>query len=749
MNRVRASLQGSLLVLALLASACAGSRAPGGSQAGTVPIVASFIASPSDLPAGGGLVTLSWAVSGADQVVIAPNVGPVGGSSTQVRVTGTTFFSLTARNQAGIATKSTIVTVAPDSRAPVVLSFAAVHSNLPTGGGRTTLTWRVLHADQVVIDHGVGAVSGDSVGVDVDATTVYTLTATNASGSSSATTAVVVGQNPSESPNRLRYVHMVSPTRGESFVAPASLRLVAAAFDGTSAAANRSATKVQFFVDDTIVLEVTGTSAEFWVFKGFVGGIPSGVHRVWARALCTSPDEVYDSEPTIIEVSEPPAYDRTVNLTADVVLSGGQGYELVGSMERRVRLNGNGHRIVTNGPTSGNVVLRFVDVFDLGDRMQTGSPGLDIETRGTVVIEDSNFDSSNGLHVRSLDSSAASIRRNLFRSNMRMPLAQQPEPFYSISPSFPLAVFDGGSSGDKVFAGNNVGASWVHFQNTRNWVIGGAADEDSNILIGPRVGIWVQGSSDVQVRRNFSHHVYYGGWSQGCNFELQNSPAIVVEHNVVYGSSWPVRGLAGEFRYNLVLEAGHQWMWASASGGYVHHNVFLGGEADGGGIWVAYDAQNVRILNNTLDALKSQKAISLVKIDSGSVLLSSNVFMNQVNAPTVAIGTGTHAADYNLFFNPQATNYSDGRQPAHDVGGGAQVDPLLADPATKVFDLDEASVWKRNVRVREVLGVYRARYAPKAGSPAIDSGDPAGGTDNDVGAVGAGEPNASDQFGRL
>ena len=34
--------------------------------------------------------------------------------------------------------------------------------------------------------------------------------------------------------------------------------------------------------------------------------------------------------------------------------------------------------------------------------------------------------------------------------------------------------------------------------------------------------------STAQVRRNYSHHVYYGGWSQGANFELQGSPMITV-----------------------------------------------------------------------------------------------------------------------------------------------------------------------------------------------------------------------------
>jgi hypothetical protein len=34
-----------------------------------------------------------------------------------------------------------------------------------------------------------------------------------------------------------------------------------------------NASKAQFFVDDTMVLEVLGSNAEYWIFKGFVSGI--------------------------------------------------------------------------------------------------------------------------------------------------------------------------------------------------------------------------------------------------------------------------------------------------------------------------------------------------------------------------------------------------------------------------------------------------------------------------------------------
>ncbi len=79
--------------------------------------------------------------------------------------------------------------------APVILSFSASPASL-AAAGQATLSWQVTGATSLSIDHGVGDVTGASTAVSVTATTIYTLTATNAMGSGHATTAVVVGQNP-------------------------------------------------------------------------------------------------------------------------------------------------------------------------------------------------------------------------------------------------------------------------------------------------------------------------------------------------------------------------------------------------------------------------------------------------------------------------------------------------------------------------------------------------------------------------
>ncbi|HWK82920.1 MAG TPA: DUF1565 domain-containing protein, partial [Caldimonas sp.] len=77
------------------------------------PTIASFTATPSSLPPGGGSVTLAWSTSGAATLAIDNGVGGVtGDGSVVVNVATTTPFTLTATNAGGTATKGATVTVA-------------------------------------------------------------------------------------------------------------------------------------------------------------------------------------------------------------------------------------------------------------------------------------------------------------------------------------------------------------------------------------------------------------------------------------------------------------------------------------------------------------------------------------------------------------------------------------------------------------------------------------------------------------
>jgi hypothetical protein len=537
---------------------------------------------------------------------------------------------------------------------------------------------------------------------------------------------------------------MVSPVAGETFTAPATLRLVAAAYDpavfinSPRDGLGSNAAKVQFFVDDSLVLEVEGSAAEYFVFKGFVNGVEAGQRRAWARAIYTNPNEVLDSPPIVVDVAASPPYGRIVNLEKDLTI-GGRGYELIGTRESRIRVNGNGHRIVSAPAGSGSIVLQYVDFFDLGDRQATHVPGIDLATRSGLVIEDCVFDSSNPLRLGVEGAAPARVRANTWRSNMRQPLGQSPDG--RGNGSFAIVVFRGGSSGTKVVQGNNVGAGWLLFESTRSWVVGGGAASDGNVLIGPRVGIFVDQSRDIQIRRNYSHHVYFGGWSQGSNFELGGVATVIAEHNVIVGSSWPVRGVGGEFRYNLVLEAGHQWLWADHEGANVHHNLFVGGDNDVGGIYVPYLVNNVRIANNTIDLVGGSLGPA-IRIADGNVTLNSNLFLN-ASSPAVRLDRGTLAADYNLFWRRPSMAYSDGRIPPHDADG----DPQLQGFGEGGFPFDESLIWTRAASPHHILAHYRSLYAPRPGSAVTGKGDPSARVGNTIGAISA-AADSFDRFGR-
>src|SRR5262245_19079541 len=537
-----------------------------------------------------------------------------------------------------------------------------------------------------------------------------------------------IGGNPSS--EGTRFVAMVAPLSGETFIAPSKLRLVAVGRDPNiftnypTDGVGGNAAAVQFFVDYTMVLEVPGSEAEFWVFKGFVGNVAAGRRRVWARAIYTNPTLVLDSEPVLITVNSPPAYVSTIDLSADLTISG--NYQLIGSPTGRVRINGNGHRIVSAVGGAGAITFQDVDFFDLGDRTSTDAPGIDLTVARDLSVEGCTFDGSNTVRLTANDPAKATVRSNVFRSNMRQPLGQYPDGQGGIrNGSFPALILSGTSTRMKVFQGNNIGAGSVVFERTQKWLVGGDTTTDSNVLIGPRVGMFADRSTSLQIRRNYSHHIYFGGWSQASNFELGGASSITAEHNVIVGSSWPVRGVGGEFRYNLVLGAGHQWLWVDHDNAYVHHNVFVGGDNDVGGIYVLYAAKNSRIENNTFDGLNGGDMATAVNVSDGAVSLTSNLFFRVPKVP-ITLGVGAVTADYNLSWACGSPMYSDGRAPLHDIKN----DPRLTAPATGVADFDETRLWARTQTVADVLAQYRAKYSPELDSPALRAGDPAGGAEH-------------------
>jgi Bacterial Ig-like domain/Carboxypeptidase regulatory-like domain len=92
------------------------------------PQITSFSASPAVVPAGGGTVTLSWAVEKASAMTIDQGVGPVSGSSKTVEVKAATTFTLTASNGTDKATATASVTMGQDTTRPTIASSAPAHN---------------------------------------------------------------------------------------------------------------------------------------------------------------------------------------------------------------------------------------------------------------------------------------------------------------------------------------------------------------------------------------------------------------------------------------------------------------------------------------------------------------------------------------------------------------------------------------------------------------------------------------------
>jgi len=145
----------------------------------------------------GSPITLNFSALGATSLSIDHGVGAVTGTSTTVTPTnaGLNTYTLTASNGAGSASAFVTVYVAPVSPVPAVPTinnFTAANTAIAQGSP-VTLTWSVTDATSLSIDSGVGTVTGQSVNVTIAnlGSNTYTLTATNATGSTTAHVTVV------------------------------------------------------------------------------------------------------------------------------------------------------------------------------------------------------------------------------------------------------------------------------------------------------------------------------------------------------------------------------------------------------------------------------------------------------------------------------------------------------------------------------------------------------------------------------
>src|SRR3989344_2690560 len=173
-RKIIASIAGSALVLSLGVASAASA------------LTASCVGAPT-------ATNITWTAS------TAGGVGPIallwGNGSTSTSLTlaaapGVHSMTLQATDASSTATTTCSTTVAQPS--PTISAFAASPSVI-TVGQSSVLSWTVSNASSTSIDNGVGVVTGSTKSVTPSVTTTYRLSATNPSGTTTASATVTVG----------------------------------------------------------------------------------------------------------------------------------------------------------------------------------------------------------------------------------------------------------------------------------------------------------------------------------------------------------------------------------------------------------------------------------------------------------------------------------------------------------------------------------------------------------------------------
>jgi chitodextrinase len=737
-------------------------------------------------------VNLTWTAS-------TDNVGVTGykifRNGTQVATSSTTSFSDTgltaattytytvsafdaAQNNSAQSAPATATTQA----IPVSVAVAPTSATLQpgqtqqftatvSGSANTAVTWTATGG--TISTSGLYTAGSTTGSFSVTATSVADTTKSASAGVqiTTATTSLPPIPRQIDGP----YIVIQSPVSGMHFAAPGTIRIYADPYDPN--ANDPDTVTVTYLLNGQSVGTFTGTDDRNGYFPFTVTNLAAGTYSITTQI--TTGGHTVTSAPVTVFVDTPVASSGPVfNLTGDVVLSGSQSQTYAGTASNHCSINGNGFQIRSAAGFTGTLNISFCDLHNLGTAT---NPGINVTTGGTGSIQliGNVWETFGTVSVAANDTAQLVVRNNEFRENTLVPATNLPI-IYS-NETLPVVVLSGNSSTQKFFQGNNVGLSTVLFQTTQNWLIGGNTDADSNILIGVRCGITVRDSTSIVVRGNYSQHNYPHRMSQGDNFELEGD-GFLVEHNIIRDSSWPVRGMGGELRYNVIDSSAtlDQVIQGPMSNTNMHHNVITytvsqAFFAPGSGVRVMFNVDNVQFNNNTMDGSGPFMGFSGAPLrvfsDSFVGSLRNNVFYNfagLANEPVLAGDQGESTnpalvrlryADYNDFYNPDAPNQTNyglgvvGKTPGtagygqHDLGGfNGHANPKFSAPTALPFPFAPQDVWNRLKKVSDILSTYRAMYTPATGSPLINAGDPQDGNPN-IGAVGNGE--AVDQFGKF
>jgi hypothetical protein len=167
---------------------------------GGAPKVTGFTATPRTIGEG-EQSTLQWSTTGADRVLIEPEVGELDApeGSFQVAPEVTTTYRLTALAGTLLSEPAEVTVVVASGNQPFIKRFSATPQSVDAGDG-VTLTWETENADRVTVDNGVGVqpISG-TVQVFPTQTTTYNLSASGPGGQANAsvTVNVITGRDPS------------------------------------------------------------------------------------------------------------------------------------------------------------------------------------------------------------------------------------------------------------------------------------------------------------------------------------------------------------------------------------------------------------------------------------------------------------------------------------------------------------------------------------------------------------------------
>lgn len=479
-------------------------------------------------------------------------------------------------------------------------------------------------------------------------------------------------------------------------------------------------------------------------------------------------------------------------LSSDLMLAAGDELIVNGTTASPATIFGNGYRITSQDGWHGRAVVSYCNFRGLGT---ASMHALDLNVSGSgdrLTFIGCSFDSCGATYLAVSGDAGCVFKGNTVLATTLL------IPTNDVSSLVPILDFSGNSTAAKYFQGNRVNQLMVNFRNTNKWLIGGVKPQESNIIIGVRACMSIGSTTDCIVEGNYIHTLWPSYlWSQvhcyGCGSpnEWSINRNIVTQHNVLRHGEWVVRGVSGEFRYNLVLDAdAHSFICGPSAGAHIHHNIFARyctvDPNLNASIEHIYSGTDVTIYNNTLDGggpkLSRPWVVPAIIITDSAKLASlrNNIFFNfphdQGSSRTGIIRSAYEAdpvpaperalyVDYNCFYNPASAiidNYNiavagknertDAGFALHDLAvGGArdqQTDPSLFNPPDS-FPFADAAIYSGNVSVAQILRYYRQAYSPKQGSPVIDTGDPSDGKGVDIGAVGAGVSDTLDRFGKL